>query len=109
MASRITGEAANPAFYIYDTKIVNENVLIHLTNNLAQLTDVDNILSVDKFITDVASSAQDAELEARRRTMCTLFAVTATSMTWPMHPTLGITALAMNAFDASVCRLLMHN
>ena len=88
MVSCITGNAANPAFYSYDTKIVYESVLRHLTESLAQLTALENILSIDKFITDVASSAQDAELEARRRTMCALFAVTATAMAWPMHPTL---------------------
>ena len=87
MASRILGEAANTAFYTYDMKIVPENVLRHLTDGLSKLTSLEYILSIDKFITDVASSAQDAELEARRRTMCALFAVTATSMAWPMHPT----------------------
>ena len=106
MASRNTEEANNHAFYTHNTKVVHENVLRHLTDSLAQLTDLENILSIDKFITDVASYAQDAELEASRRTMCALFAVTATSMAWPMHPTFGITAVVMNAFDASVCRLL---
>ena len=80
MVSRITCEAANTAFYTYDTKIVHESVLRHLTVSLSQLTDLENILGIGKFITDVASSAQDAELEARRRTLCSLFAVTATTM-----------------------------
>ena len=30
MVSHITGEAANPALYTYDTKIVHESVLRHL-------------------------------------------------------------------------------
>ena len=106
MASRITGDAENTAFYAYDTNVVHENVLRHLTDSLAQLTDFENIIRIDKFITDVASYAQDAELEVMRQTMCALFAFTATSMAWPMHNMLRITAVAMNAFDASVCRLL---
>ena len=57
MVGRITGEAANPAFYVHDTKIVHESVLRHLTAIPAQLTDLDDILSIDTFITDVASSA----------------------------------------------------
>ena len=105
MVSRITGEAANPAFYTYYTKIVHESVLRHLTDSLAQLTDLENILIIDKFITDVANSVQDADLDSRRRTMCALFAVTATTMAWPMHPTVGITAIAMNVLDASVSPL----
>ena len=36
MVSCITGKAANPAFYSYDTKIVYEYVLRHLTESLAQ-------------------------------------------------------------------------
>ena len=80
MVSRITGKAANPAFYTYDTNIVHESVLRHLIASLSEFTDLENILRIDKFITDVASSAQDAELEARRRTTCSLFAVTATTM-----------------------------
>ena len=88
MEDRVTGEAANTAFYAHYTKNVHQFVLRHLTASLAQLTDLEDILSIAKFITDVASSAQDAELEARRRTMCKLFAVTATAMAWPMHPTL---------------------
>ena len=97
MASRITGDAENTAFYAYDTNVVHENVLRHLTDSLAQLTDFENILRIGKFITDVASYAQDAELEARRQPTCALLAVTATTMAWPMHPIIGITAVAMNA------------
>ena len=67
MVSRIIGEAANTAFYTCDTKIVHVSVIHHLTDRLAQLTALVNILIIDKFITDVLSSARDAELEARRQ------------------------------------------
>ena len=105
MVGGVTFEAAKPAFYAHDTKNVHQSVLRHFTARLAQITSLEDILSIDKLITDVASSAQDADLKARRRTMCALFAVTATAMAWSIHPTLGITAVAMNALDASVSRL----
>ena len=105
MVGRVTPETANQAFYAHDTKNVHKSVLRHFTASLAQLSALEDILSIDKFITDVASPAQDAELEARRQTMCALFVVTARAMAWPMHSTPGITAVAMNALDASVSRL----
>ena len=80
MVTSLTGETAHPAFYAYDTQNVHLSVLNNLTDSLAQLTAMEDIVSINKFITDVASSAQDAELEAGRRTKCALFAVTATTM-----------------------------
>ena len=62
-ASRITEEAANPAFYTYDTKVVSENVLRHLTDSLAQLIDSENFISIEKFITDMASPRKTPSLK----------------------------------------------
>ena len=92
MVGRMAEEAENPAFYAYYTQNVHQSVLRHLTESIAQLTAMEDILSIDKFITDVASFEQDAELKTRRRTMCAKFAVTATTMDWPMHQTLGISS-----------------
>ena len=93
MLGRVTGEASNLAFYAHDTKIVHHTLLSHLQRSLTQLTALEDIISLDKFITDVESAAQKSKLEARRRTMCALLEVTVTVMAWPMQPTLGIRQL----------------
>ena len=59
MLGRVTGEASNLAFYAHDTKIVHHTFLIHLQRSLTQLTALKDIISLDKFITDVASAAQN--------------------------------------------------
>ena len=109
MVSRVTAEATYPEFYAHDMVTVHQDLVRDLQQGLRQLTELEYIVSIDKFITDVSHSAMDPEREAIRRTMCALFAVTATAMAWPMHPPLVITAVAMNAGmpSLSCCNVLL--
>ena len=77
--------------------IMHQDLVGNLPISLAELTEFKDVLKIDKFITDVMYAAMDLKRETRRRTMCSLFAVTATAAAWPTHTPHSITAVALNA------------